>query len=55
MLSYVVRRLLYSVVVLVAASFILFTFVSVSGDPLAFIILPAFLRGLLDVRPAAAS
>ena len=35
MLSYVVRRLLYSVVVLVAASFILFTFVSVSGDPLA--------------------
>lgn len=35
MLSYVVRRLLYSVVVLVAASFIVFTFVSVSGDPLA--------------------
>jgi peptide/nickel transport system permease protein len=35
MLSYVVRRLLYSVAVLVAASFIVFTFVSVSGDPLA--------------------
>ena len=35
MLSYVVRRLLYSVVVLVAASFLVFTFVSASGDPLA--------------------
>ena len=35
MLSYVVRRLLYSVVVLVAASALVFTFVSVSGDPLA--------------------
>src|SRR5918992_1611395 len=35
MLSYVVRRLLYSVVVLVAASFLVFTFVTVSGDPLA--------------------
>ena len=35
MLSYVVRRLLYSVVVLVAASVLVFTFVSVSGDPLA--------------------
>ena len=35
MLSFVVRRLLYSVVVLVAASFLVFTFVSVSGDPLA--------------------
>jgi len=34
-LSYVVRRLLYSVVVLVAASFLVFTFVSLSGDPLA--------------------
>jgi peptide/nickel transport system permease protein len=33
-LSYVVRRLLYSVVVLVAASFLVFTFVSLSGDPL---------------------
>ena len=35
MLSYVVRRLLYSVVVLFATSFLVFTFVSVSGDPLA--------------------
>jgi peptide/nickel transport system permease protein len=34
-LSYVVRRLLYSVVVLVAASFLVFTMVAVSGDPLA--------------------
>jgi peptide/nickel transport system permease protein len=34
-LTYVVRRLLYSIVVLVAASFLVFTFVSVSGDPLA--------------------
>jgi peptide/nickel transport system permease protein len=33
-LSFVLRRLLYSVVVLVAASFLVFTFVSVSGDPL---------------------
>jgi peptide/nickel transport system permease protein len=33
-LSYVVRRLLHSVVVLIAASFLVFTFVSVSGDPL---------------------
>jgi len=35
MLTYVIRRLLYSVVVLFAASFLVFTFVSVSGDPLA--------------------
>jgi peptide/nickel transport system permease protein len=35
MLTYVVRRLLYSVVVLIAASFLVFTFVGVSGDPLA--------------------
>jgi peptide/nickel transport system permease protein len=34
-LTYVVRRLLYSVVVLVAASFLVFTFVAASGDPLA--------------------
>jgi peptide/nickel transport system permease protein len=37
MLTYVIRRLLYSVVVLLAASFIIFTFVSVSGDPVAFL------------------
>ena len=35
MLQYVIRRLLYSVVVLFAASFLTFTFVAVSGDPLA--------------------
>jgi peptide/nickel transport system permease protein len=35
MLSYVVRRLLYSSVVLLLTSFFVFTFVSVSGDPLA--------------------
>ena len=35
MFSYVVRRLLYSCVVLVAASFLVFTFVTISGDPLA--------------------
>jgi peptide/nickel transport system permease protein len=35
MLTYIVRRLLYSIVVLVAASFLVFTFVTVSGDPLA--------------------
>jgi ABC-type dipeptide/oligopeptide/nickel transport system permease component len=34
-LTYVVRRLLYSVVVLVAASFLIFCFVSLAGDPLA--------------------
>jgi ABC-type dipeptide/oligopeptide/nickel transport system permease component len=37
MLIFVTRRLLYSVVVLLAASFIIFTFVSVSGDPVAFL------------------
>lgn len=35
MLTYVARRLLYSILVLVAASFLVFTFVAVSGDPLA--------------------
>jgi ABC-type dipeptide/oligopeptide/nickel transport system permease component len=35
MLSYVVRRLLYSCVVLILASFLVFTFVTISGDPLA--------------------
>jgi peptide/nickel transport system permease protein len=35
MFQYVVRRLLYSVVVLFAASSLVFTFVAVSGDPLA--------------------
>jgi peptide/nickel transport system permease protein len=35
MLTYIVRRLLYSIVVLVLASFLVFTFVAVSGNPLA--------------------
>jgi peptide/nickel transport system permease protein len=35
MLAYVIRRLLYSLVVLVAASMLVFTFVAKSGDPLA--------------------
>lgn len=34
MLTYVLRRLLYSIPVLVATSFIIFTFVTISGDPL---------------------
>jgi peptide/nickel transport system permease protein len=37
MLTYVIRRLLYSIVVLFAASFIIFHFVSWSGDPIAFL------------------
>jgi ABC-type dipeptide/oligopeptide/nickel transport system permease component len=37
MLTYVVRRLLYSILVLVLASMIIFTFVSVSGDPLGYL------------------
>ena len=37
MFTFVIRRLLYSIVVLLAASFIIFTFVSVSNDPLAFL------------------
>ena len=35
MLTYIVRRLLYSVVVLAIASFLVFVFVAKSGDPLA--------------------
>ncbi len=35
MLSYIVRRLLSSAVVLIVASFLVFTFVTASGDPLA--------------------
>ena len=37
MLTYVIRRLLYSIVVLLAASFIIFSFVSLSNDPVAFL------------------
>ena len=35
MLTYIARRLLYSVAVLIAASFLVFFFVTVSGDPIA--------------------
>jgi peptide/nickel transport system permease protein len=35
LLAYIIRRLLYSSVVLVLASFLVFTFVTYSGDPLA--------------------
>ena len=35
MLTYIIRRLLYSIVVLLLASFLIFTFVSVSGNPLS--------------------
>jgi peptide/nickel transport system permease protein len=34
MLTYILRRILYSIPVLVATSFLIFTFVSISGDPL---------------------
>src|ERR687886_382612 len=34
MLTFVARRLLYSIPVLIATSFLIFTFVSVAGDPL---------------------
>jgi peptide/nickel transport system permease protein len=37
MLTYIIRRLLYSIPVVIAATFIIFTFVSLSGDPLSFI------------------
>ena len=35
MLTYIVRRILYSIPVLIASSFISFLFVSKAGDPLA--------------------
>ena len=34
MLTYIIRRVLYSIPVLFATSFLIFTFVSISGDPL---------------------
>src|SRR5919109_13113 len=34
MLTYVIRRVLYSIPVLFATSFLIFTFVSITGDPL---------------------
>ncbi len=39
MLTYIVRRLLYSIPVLVAASFLIFTGVSLAADPLGFVAL----------------
>jgi peptide/nickel transport system permease protein len=35
--TYILRRLLYSIPVLIAASFIIFSFVSIASDPLAFL------------------
>jgi len=32
--AYIIRRLLYSIPVLLATSFLIFTFVSITGDPL---------------------
>ena len=34
MFAYIIRRLLYSIPVLLATSFLIFTFVSITGDPL---------------------
>src|ERR687884_30896 len=34
MLTYILRRFLYSIPVLLATSFLIFTFVSITGDPL---------------------
>ena len=34
MFAYIIRRLLYSIPVLIATSFLIFTFVSITGDPL---------------------
>src|SRR5918996_1987366 len=38
MLTYILRRLLYSIPVLIAASFLTFTFVSVAADPTGFLL-----------------
>jgi peptide/nickel transport system permease protein len=37
MVTYIVRRLLYSIPVLIAASFLIFSFVAIASDPLAFL------------------
>ena len=37
MATYIIRRVLYSIPVILVSTFIIFTFVSVSGDPLSFI------------------
>ena len=50
MLTYIVRRLLYSIPVLIAASFIIFSFVSLSSNPLAFLQMqPGVDPGTLDL------
>ena len=35
MLTYIVRRILYSIPVLIVSTFLIFTFVSLAGDPTA--------------------
>ena len=37
MLTYIIRRVLYSIPVLIAASFLIFTFVALASDPLQFL------------------
>jgi peptide/nickel transport system permease protein len=55
MLSYVIRRLLYSVVVLIAASFLVFTFVASAGDPTAGLFITPGVSGerIAEVRQEA--
>ena len=55
MLTYVVRRLLYSIPVLIAASFLTFTFVVLTSDPLAFLRMnrnvdPAVIRKVIEEK-----
>ena len=55
MLTYVIRRLLYSIPVLVAASFLTFTFVVLASDPLAFLrmnrnVNPAVIQKVIDEK-----
>jgi peptide/nickel transport system permease protein len=48
-LTYIIRRLLYSVVVLIVASFLVFTGVSIVSDPLAFVKMqPRFSQQTID-------
>ena len=37
MLTYIIRRILYSIPVLFAASFLIFAFVAIASDPLQFL------------------
>ena len=53
MLTYVIRRILHSIVVLLVASFLIFTFVTISGDPLSFLKMspgvdPATIQNITD-------